>query len=350
MRPCGVYNISYSQDRAVVRTKLQWGWLIALFIFLFTFPLFGKEYYLTLGIFIGITIISLHGLNILMGYTGQLSLGHAAFMGVGAFTAVNLVVEFHSPFVFAILGGGLVTAIIGILFGAPALRIKGFYLVMATLAAHYVIFFIIHRWEGIGGFIGKLAPPVQIGPLAIDSTAKFYLLVVIFAIVGTYLALNVPRSNTGRAMIAVRDQDLAGMILGINISYYKLLAFGISSFYAGVAGGLLAFYLGIAHTQFFSLTQAVWYLGMLIVGGLGSTLGPIFGAIFFQIISELSIRAGPLILKLLPGIGETAASQLANIFWAVVILFFIIKEPRGINHSWVVLKNLYRLHPFSRKY
>jgi len=350
MRPCGVYNVSYSQDRAVVRTKLQLGWLIALFIFIFTLPLFSQEYLLTLGILIGTTVISLHGLNILLGYTGQLSLGHAAFMAVGAFTVVNLVVEFNIPFLLAILGGGLVTGIVGILFGAPSLRIKGFYLVMATLAAHYVILFIIHRWEGIGGFIGKLAPPANIGPLLFDTTPKFYLLVAGIAVVLTYLALNVPRSNTGRAFIAVRDQDIAAMILGINVSYYKLLAFGISSFYAGVAGGLYAFYFGIAHTQFFGLTQAVWYLGMLIVGGLGSTLGPIFGAIFFQLISELSNRAGPLILKMFPGLGEAAASQLANIFWAIVILFFIIKEPRGINHTWLVLKNLYRLHPFSRKY
>lgn len=350
MRPCGVYNISYKQDRAVVRTKLQWSWLIALFVFIFIIPLFSKEYFLTLGILTGITIISLHGLNILMGYTGQLSLGHAAFMAVGAFTAVNLVVQFHIPFLFAIIGGGLVTALVGILFGAPSLRIKGFYLVMATLAAHYVVFFIIHRWEGIGGFIGKLAPPANIGPLSFDTTPKFYVLVAVFAILATYSALNMPRSNTGRAFVAVRDQDIAAMILGINVSYYKLLAFGISSFYAGIAGGLFAFYLGIAHTQFFSLTQAVWYLGMLIVGGLGSTLGPIFGAIFFQIINELSTYAGPLILKILPVLGEAAASQLANIFWAIVILLFIIKEPRGINHAWVVLKNLYRLHPFSRKY
>lgn len=349
MRPCGVYNTSYSQDRAVIRTNLQWGWLIAFFGFIFALPLLKNEYFLTLGILIGINVISLHGLNILTGYTGQLSLGHAAFMTVGAFTASNLVVEFNFPFLLALFCSGLVTSVVGVLFGAPSIRIKGFYLVMATLAGHYVILFIIHRWEAIGGFIGKLTPTASIGPLVVDTSVKFYLLTTIIAIVGTYVALNVPRSNLGRAFIAVRDHDIAAMILGINVAYYKFLAFGISSFYAGVAGGLLAFYFGIAHTQFFSLTQAVWLLGMLIVGGLGSTLGPIFGAIFFQLINELSTRAGPIIVKFLPGLGETAASQIANILWAIFILFFIIKEPRGINHMWQVLKKLYRLHPFSHE-
>lgn len=314
-------------------------------------PLFAGPYWVGLGITAGILVIALQGLNILVGYAGQLSIGHAAFMAVGAFTSVNLAVQLNFPFLLALVGGGIAAALVSALFGAFALRIKGLHLLIVTLAAHFIITFTLARMDFIGGFLGQPAPlPSVLGVQIRPGTSFFYLMVILMVTVGRF-AWMLPRTNTGRAFITVRDHDIAARMLGVNVTYYKLLAFAISGFYAGMAGSLFSFYIGIAHVEQFRLEQAIWYLGMLIVGGLGSTMGPVFGALFFTLLQEISLSIGPALETALPGVvGLELAANLAFIVWGVVIIGFLLFEPRGINHAWEVFKASYRLHPFSRVY
>ena len=347
MLASGVYNVSYAQDMAIVRTRLQWLLFIALFALIAVIPLVIPSRWVVFFILIGINVTTLHGLNILTGYSGQVSLGHAAFMAVGAFASAALVVQLHLPFWLALPVGGLVAAIVGMIFGVPALRIKGFYLVLATLAAHFIVIFVINRSPQIGGALGQLVPRPTFGPLVIDSDERYYYLVMAVAAIMTFLAKNLVRTNVGRALVAIRDSDIAAEVMGVNVFRYKVLAFGISAFYAGVAGTLLTFYMGMAHTQYHSLDDAIWYVGMLVVGGMGSMVGPIFGAIFFQVIQEVLTFAGPAIHSAFPFLAAEISSSLSVLVWALLIILFLIFEPRGVSHRWEIFKSYYRLHPYA---
>jgi branched-chain amino acid transport system permease protein len=338
---------------AIMRTRMQWGMFIALFILLALLPLIvplrlGE---LSLGlpffIFIGISIITLHGLNIVTGYCGQISLGQAAFMAVGAFASANLVVRVGLPFLIALPLAGLMAALIGIIFGAPSLRIKGFYLALSTLAAHFIIVFVIVRLPQIGGTLGQPVPPASIAGFEFGTDFRYYYLVLAITALMTFLAKNIARTRAGRAFVAIRDNDLAAEVMGINVFAYKVLAFGISAFYGGIAGALTAFYIGFTSIESFQLLDAIWYLGMLVVGGMGSVMGAIFGAILFRLIDELSIFIGPALHTTFPFLPPEAASGLAMMLWALTIILFLILEPRGINHRWEIFKAYYRLHPYS---
>lgn len=346
MQPAGVYNVSYEQDMALVRTRTQWALLLAFVAFMATVPLFAPSRFLTFLIFTGIYVTGLHGLNILMGYAGQISLGHAAFMAVGAFATGTLAVQAHAPLPLALLGGGLITAAVALILGTPSLRVKGYYLLMATLASHFIIVFVIHRTGFISGDLGLLIPRPSLLGITFDTEAKFYYLVMAVVIIMTYFAKNIVRTRMGRAFVAVRDNDLAAEVMGINVFLYKVMAFGVSGFFAGVGGGLVAYYIGMAHTQYFTILDAVFYQGMLVVGGLGTTMGVFYGVAFFRLIDEVMITAGPTMSALLP-ITSEASSGIAMMLWAVVIIVFLIFEPRGINRRWEILKAYYRLHPFA---
>lgn len=354
MQPCGTFNTSYQKDVAIVRTRLQFGMLVGFFVILALLPLVtpislgGLEFGLFFFIFVGVNIISLLGLNIVCGYAGQLSLGQAAFMAVGAFATGNLVVHLRIPFIVALPLGGLIAAAVGMAFGTPSLRIKGLYLFMATVAAHFIIAFAIIRLpEGMGGAVGLMFAPASIFGFDFNTDTRYYYLVMVVTIIMTMLALNLTRGSLGRALMAIRDDEVAAAVMGINTFAHKALAFGISAFYAGVAGGLIAFYIGIATMEYFTLISAVWLLGMLAVGGMGTTMGVIFGAVFFNIIDIAVTTIGPAIQSALPFMGHGNVSGIGMAFWALTIIVFLIFEPRGINHRWELLKASYRLHPFS---
>lgn len=347
MLASGVYNVSYAQDMAIVRTRLQWVLFVLFFVLLAAMPFILPSRFMVSLILIGIAIVALHGLNLVTGYAGQISLGHAAFMAVGAFSSAYFVVKLHWPFWIALPLAGVVAAVVGMIFGVPSLRIKGFYLALATLAAHFIIIFAINRLPQIGGAHGQLVPRPAFGPLVVDSDAKYYYLVMAVAAIMTFLAKNLVRTNVGRALVAVRDSDIAAEVMGVDVFRYKVLAFGISAFYAGIAGSLLAFYMGMAHTQYHQLNDAIWYLGMLVVGGMGSTMAPIFGAIFFQVIQELVTFLGPAIHNVFPFVVPEVSSGLSVVVWALIVLLFLIFEPRGFSHRWDIFKAYYRLHPYS---
>jgi branched-chain amino acid transport system permease protein len=343
--PSGTFNQGYGQDMAIFRTKTHWVMLIAFLILLFTCPLFFGDRILTILTIIGITVISVHGLNILTGYCNQISMGHAGFMAVGAYASALLTAKLGFSFWAALPCAALAAGIVGIIFGLPSLRIKGFYLIMATIAAHFIIIWVILQLYGItGGSDGLAVPRPEIGGFVFKSKASYFYLVMIIACLGTYLAKNIIRTRAGRAFIAIRDNELAAEVMGVNLWAYKLQAFFIGCVFAGVAGSLLVHYVAFATTDQFPFMNSVWYLGMLIVGGMGSTAGAIFGAVSLKLLDELVTIAGPILAA---AVSPQAASSLSLIMRGLVIILFLIFEPRGLAHRWQMVKSYYRLWPFS---
>jgi branched-chain amino acid transport system permease protein len=343
--PSGVFQGSFGQDMAILRTKTQWGMLLAFLIFLFTIPCYASDQVLTITTIIGITIISVHGLNILTGYCGQISMGHAGFMAVGGYTSAILCARLGWPFWAALPCAGLSAGIVGIIFGLPSLKIKGFYLIMSTIAAQFIVIWVILQLRGLtGGTDGLSVPRPEIAGFVIKSKSSYFFLVMIIACIATYLAKNIVRTRVGRAFIAIRDNDLAAEVMGVNLWIYKLLAFFIGCVFAGVAGSLMVNYINFANVEQFPFINSVWYLGMLIVGGMGSTAGVIFGVVAIKLLDELVTIFGPILASVLV---PQAAASLALISHGLVIILFLIFEPRGLAHRWELVKAYFRRWPFS---
>jgi branched-chain amino acid transport system permease protein len=346
--PAGTRNYNYAQDMAIFRTKTQKFMLVAGLLLLFISPSWMTNYWLGVVNLIGITIIAATGLNILTGYCGQLSIGHAGFIAIGAYTSAILTSKFDVPFLISFICAGLMSGIIGMLFGIPSLRVKGFYLAISTIAAQFIIIWVINHWDSMtGGFMGTSVARMSILGLELKSESSQFFFIMIITILTILFAKNLARTRVGRAFVAVRDNDLAAEVMGINLFRYKLLAFFIGCAMAGVAGALLAHWTGFINGEFFSLTESILYVGMIIIGGLGTTTGPIFGVVLIRILDQLlTHQLVPFIegTKLLP---TGFASGLAPMIFGLVIILFLILEPRGLAHRWQIFKASYRLWPFS---
>jgi branched-chain amino acid transport system permease protein len=351
-RESGVFKTSYAADMALYPLPIA-KWAVAAFagLFIAAAPLAFSEYYLSLLNLCLVAIVGALGLNILVGYTGQISIGHGAFMSVGAYTAANLIVRLGLPFWITIPAGGLMAALIGMVVGIPSLRIKGIYLAIATLAAQLIIEWTINHVTWISGGVQssiEIPRPSLFGvPLAAE--AQIYEFLMFFAVLAIVAALNLVRSRIGRAFIAIRDQDIAAEIIGINIFRYKLYAFAISSFYAGVAGVLESYYLGIANYEQFQLDVSIDYLAMVIIGGLGSVLGSIFGAIFvtlLPIITRWALQSSGSLIFSQADLANIIPSLRLVIFGSLII-FFLVVEPEGLARLWQNIRNYFRVWPFS---
>jgi len=343
----GIFQENYGQDMALLRTRQQWGLLVAFFVFLLACPLFCSDRVLTIMTMIGIAIISVHGLNILTGYCGQISMGHVGFMAVGAYVSAILTAKLGWSFWAALPCAALAAGLAGLVFGLPSLKIKGFYLIMATIASHFIIIWLILQLRSItGGADGLAVPKPQLGGLVLNSKASYFYLVMVFACLATLLSLNIIRTRAGRAFVAIRDNDLAAEVMGINLWSYKLQAFFIGCVYAGVAGALLVHYYGFASVDQFPFMDSVWYLGMLIVGGMGSIPGAILGAVSLRLLDELVTIAGPILSA---AVAAQAAASLALISRGLVIILFLIFESRGLDHRWEMIKAYFKLWPFSHE-
>jgi branched-chain amino acid transport system permease protein len=345
--PFGTFQESYAQDLAIFRTRLHWGVLFVFLLVLFTCPFFFSDRMLTIMTMIGISVISVHGLNILTGYCGQISIGHAGFMAVGAYTSAILCAKLGWPFWAALPCASLAAGIAGLIFGLPSLKIKGFYLIMATIAAQFIIIWTIIQLRSItGGTDGLSVPKPAIGSIVLSSKTNYFYLVMAFTCVATLLAKNIVRTRAGRAFIAIRDNDLAAEVMGISLWSYKLQAFFIGCVYAGVAGALLVHYFAFASVDQFPFMDSVWYLGMLIVGGMGNVTGAIFGAVALKLLDELVTMVGPILSA---AVAPQAAASLALISHGLIIIIFLIFEPRGLHHRWEMIKAYFRLWPFSHE-
>ena len=351
-RESGVFKTSYVGDMAIYPLPIaQWTMVAIALLFVVVVPTTLSEYYISIVNLILIAVVGALGLNILVGYTGQISIGHGALMSVGAYTAANLITRMDMPFWVAVPAGGLMAAAIGGVIGVPSLRIKGLYLAIATLAAQLIIEWTINHVPWISGGVQASieVPRPRLFGHALETQTQLYLFLLFFAALAIVATINLVRSRIGRAFVAIRDHDIAAELIGIDIFRYKLIAFAISSFYAGVTGVLYTYYLGVANYEQFQINVSIDYLAMIIIGGLGSVLGSIFGAVFVTLL--------PIATRwFLEGVGSLFLSQadLANIipnlrlviFGALIVLFLAL-EPEGLNRLWRNILGYFRVWPFS---
>ena len=353
-REAGQFKSSYAQDQQIFPILQDRIGVILFLAFAFVVvPLIGDQYWLSaiLTPFLIFALAAL-GLNILTGYAGQLSLGTAAFMAVGAFMAYNFVLRMPwLGIIPSFILAGLCAAAVGIVFGLPSLRIKGFYLAVATLACQFFVLWMIQRWGWITNHSASgviTAQQIAIFGYLIDTPAKKYVLTLAIVAVMALLAKNLMRSETGRAFMAVRDMDVAASVIGIPMMKTKLLAFAISSFYCGVAGALYAYtYLGTVEPEAFTLDLSFRVLFMIIIGGIGSILGAFLGAAFITLFPIfLSIVSGGISHAFGIEISHALVSNLELIIFGGLIIFFLIVEPQGLARLWQITKEKLRLWPF----
>ncbi len=350
-REAGQFKTSYAADQQIFPiTQDRVGVLLILAFAFLAVPVLFNEYWLK-AILIPFLIFSLAalGLNILTGYAGQLSLGSAAFMAVGAFASYNFMLRIDGmPILVAFALGGLSSALVGIAFGLPSLRIKGFYLAVATLAAQFFIVWALTKFEWFSNYSSSgviTAQEIEILGYRFVSPEAKYLLVLAIVVLLALAAKNMVRSSVGRAWMAVRDMDVAAEVIGIRIMHTKLLAFAVSSFYCGVAGALYAFaYIGTVEPEGFNLDLSFKILFMIIIGGVGSIVGAFLGAAFIVL---LPIALDVMVQEWLSGfLSPSISSNLQLIVFGGLIIFFLIVEPHGLARLWQIAKEKLRLWPF----
>jgi branched-chain amino acid transport system permease protein len=353
-REAGQFKSTYAEDQQIFPIRQDRIAFLALLLVAFVgVPLVANQYWLSaiLTPFLIFALAAL-GLNILTGYAGQLSLGTAAFMAVGAFMAYNFVLRM--PWLGVIpsfILAGICAAVVGIVFGLPSLRIKGFYLAVATLACQFFVLWAIQRigWFTNNSASGVItAQAVEILGVTFDTPERKYLLTLALVSVLALLAKNLMRSETGRAFMAVRDMDVAASVIGIPMMKTKLLAFAISSFYCGVAGALYAYtYLGTVEPEAFTLDLSFRILFMIIIGGVGSILGSFLGAAFIILMPIfLSVLFAAISHATGVEISHAVVSNLELIIFGGLIVFFLIVEPHGLARLWQIAKEKLRLWPF----
>lgn len=349
-RENGQFKTSYHADLALFPVAQdRWALMGFLLLAFVAVPLLASDYTFR-AVLIPFLILSLAaiGLNVLVGYCGQISLGTGAFMAVGAYAAYNLQVRIEGmPLVLALLGGGVAAMAVGVLFGLPSLRIRGLYLAVATLAAQFFIDWFTNRvkWVTNGSSSGSVSvPTLQTFGLEFNTPAQKYLLCLVLVCVFALLAKNLVRGAIGREWMAMRDMDVAAAVIGIRPVYAKLSAFAVSSFIVGVAGALWGFvHLGAWEPAAFGIDKSFQLLFMIIIGGLGSIAGAFFGAAFIVLL--------PLLLNHVPHwlgvpLSTGTASHLEHMIFGALIVFFLIVEPHGLAKLWSTARQKLRVWPF----
>jgi len=335
----GQFSTHYGQDRRVFRLKADRWSVGTLLVFAFVgVPLLGNDYWFS-AILIPFLVLSLAGLglNLLTGYAGQLSLGAAAFMAVGAFAAYNFQLRIPGiPVLLSFVLGGVTAGLLGIFFGLPSLRIKGFYLIVSTLAAQFLIPWVFTKFGWFSNYNTSgviTAPKLEILGIDFDSPVGRYLLTLAIVVTLTLFALNLVRGSVGRNWMAVRDMDTAAAVIGIPLTRTKLLAFAISSFYLGIAGALWAFtYLGTVEPHGFDLSRSFQVLFIIILGGLGSILGNFLGAAFIVLLPILMTNLSDFFFG--SSIDPGHLENLRKILFGALTVLFLVKEPEGLARLW----------------
>ena len=360
MRPCGDFRTTYRADTTMFEDAASRNSTILWIVLLALLPMpnilgLGFEildaYWMNLLVTIGYLSIAALGLNILVGFTGQISIGHSVFFGFGAFSSVWLSNNFAVPVFLSIPLAALMTAAVGLIFGVPAARIKGLYLAIATLAAQFILedFFARADWF-TGGVAGSLAQPITLFGQEIFDDHTYFLVVLFVAVIMFIAATNMMRTRDGRAFVAVRDHYLSAEIMGVNLTKYRVMSFGVSSFYAGMGGALYAHHLGFVSVEAFTILFSIQFLGMIIIGGLGSILGTILGVTFMVMLPEVMDAGGRALsgswLDTTLGL-QNAINFLKEMAIGLAIVLFLIFEPDGLAHRWKQIKAYWKLYPFS---
>jgi branched-chain amino acid transport system permease protein len=359
--PCGVYHQDYRHDHAWWQTKFVRGKMIFLFLVLFVgIPLFADEYWISVCNQVGYTILGALGVQLLIGYCGQITLGHAAFLAVGAYTSTLLILEFPWPkflvdwgiaYPISVVMAAVAAGVWSVLFGLPSAKVKGFYLILTTMAAQFItVEFIITQYVSqIGGRGQAFSLPLgtmKVGPWVIDSALKIYFMMIVL-VIGCVIGLsNLLRSRVGRAWVAIRDNDISAEVMGINIVKYKLLAFFVAGFLGGIAGAFWISNLAAISPEHFPWFLSLWLVGVILIGGVGSMHGTIFGSMFMVVVMEV------LQLAIIP-LADTYPKLLMDFLFikeaafGLAICAFLIFEPNGLAYRWWQMKNYFNLWPFS---
>ncbi len=340
-----IKRLSYMQDVQLFKYKSTIFWYLLLTIMILIAPLAMGVYWISLLILIGIFAIVALGLNLLTGYTGLISLGHAAFFAVGAYSSAILTSKFGVSFWLALPAAGVLSALLGIFIGLPALRLKGLYLAIATMGFGFIVEEFIIQWESVtNGVNGIQVLRPTIGSISFTSDMSYYYLVFFTVIIMIIILRNILRTPTGRAFIAIRDSEVAAESVGVNLAIYKTAAFSISAFYTGIAGSLFAHFMSFIGPENFNLMVSISFLVMILVGGVGSVHGAIFGAIFITLLPEL-ISLGK---DYLPTVIAGQAGLQAAVF-GLILIFFIRFEPLGLYGRWLKIKFYFEHFPFYKK-
>jgi branched-chain amino acid transport system permease protein len=320
--------------------------MVAFILVMLALPFWGSKYILAMACIIGIHTIATLGLNLTTGNAGLISMSHGAFLGVGCYTVAYLG-KMGVPFYLTLPIAGSITALLGLIVGLPSLKVKGIYLAIATLAAHFILSFIFREWSSVtGGIQGTSIPKAQLfGYQLTGDRDNYYLIFAVVFILGL-AARNLGRTYIGRAFIAVRDRDISAEILGVNLLRTKLLAFALGAFYAGVAGGVLGYFYGAITPEYFALTLSIFYLAAVIVGGLGSVLGSVLGALFMTFVPEVLRLVANAGAKWLPGLAGVVL-PMGQVVFGLLIIGFLVFEPHGLTAIWRRIKRTFHLWPFK---
>jgi branched-chain amino acid transport system permease protein len=339
-----IFKTDYAQDIDLVKHGGQVFWYGLLLLVLLAAPWLFAEYWLAQLTFVLIYSIVGLGLMLLAGFTGLFSIGHAAFLGVGAYTHAVLV-GMALPFPLALAAAGLLSAAVGVIVGLPALRVKGIYLGIATLSFGFIVVEVLARWESVTkGNTGLHVGPPELLGYKLDSAAAFYFLCLAITIVATLAILNLLRSPTGRAFVAIRDSEISAQSMGIQLARYKTLSFAVSAALAGIGGALYAHKLSFISPDQFDILQSIDLLLMVVIGGLGSVHGAFLGAIFLISMPQLIALTKD---HLPPVIGQ--APGLQAVVYGTVLIAFVLFEPLGLYGRWVKVRTWLQLFPFYRR-
>jgi len=339
-----VMKRSYFEDIRLFKYRSTFFWYLALIVGCFVVPWVSDDYITSQLTFIGMYSIAAVGLMLLTGYTGQISLGHAAFFAIGAYTSAVVTAK-GVPFLLALPAAGILAGLVGIVVGLPALRLAGLYLAIATMAFGFIVEEIIARWETVTrGNMGFYVDPPSIGTFAFDTETRFYYLTLVILILTVFGARNILRSPTGRAMIAIRDSEVAAQAMGINLAKFKTTAFAVSAFFTGVAGGLYAHKLSFINPESFTILVSIEFLAAIVIGGLGSLHGAIFGTAFIILLPQSIAMAKDYIPTYLAG-----QPGLEPALYGLMIILFILFEPLGLYGRWLKTKFYFETFPLYKK-
>jgi branched-chain amino acid transport system permease protein len=338
---------SYPQDLRIFPSPAAKICGVLLLLFLMALPVLAGKYIIFVAAVCGVSVIGALGLNVLTGYTGLISLGHAAFMGIGAYTAAALANKAGLPFLVALPLAGLMAAATGAVVGIPTLRLRGLYLVVTTLAFEFIVEHIIYHWESMTqSDRGISLPSPDLFGYLLDSYESFYYVILALALATALFAKNLAMSRTGRALVAIRDRDIAAEIIGVHLAKYKIMAFVVSSFIAGISGALYAYLLGLIGPDHFTFNQSVLYIAMIIVGGMGTVMGSIIGATFMVLLPEVINAISSPIASAYP-ILSPRIGAVSVIVYGLVIILFLLFEPDGLYGIWIRIKRYWKPWPFT---
>jgi branched-chain amino acid transport system permease protein len=335
----------YIDDMALFQNQWVKVWLFIFVALLFFCPLVLSYYQLSILNEMAIAVIGALGLNLLIGFTGQISLGHGAFMAIGAYSTALLTGNLNLPFVLSLPLSGLMAALLGMVVGVPALRLKGLYLALGTLAFGFIVEYILFHWEVTKGDLGMAVKRIQLGSYVIKTEAEYFYFFITLATLAIITAKNIVRSKIGRSFIAIRDRDIAAEAMGIPLTKYKIMAFGLSSFYAGIAGCLIAHYQRWIVPGSFDLSVSIAFIAMIVLGGMGSILGSVLGAIFITGIPHGIVYVTDMLKENYPSLTALIVDFKLGIFGLIVVLALLF-EPQGLAGIYRRVKTYWITWPF----